>query len=230
MNPTPALMLAIYVLTFIFSLIGFICMGTYTANLDGNCLLFAKGNFTIENIKDVKQLVFKLDYWGNQSNCSYIFAIIILATLFSLSMVISNVFLMKKQIDRTPFSTFTTFISNSMFAILMFVAAILSSSGYYKLCNPVNEIQDLSIPYRCEDADMSSLDSEDVSSYGVFNNLKALETALWFSMIMWLIGAVLFFLKVRYFHTNNDLLQSLAYEKDRLLQRPKYSVIAYDDA
>lgn len=49
-------------------------------------------------------------------------------------------------------------------------------------------------------------------------------------MIMWLIGAVLFFLKVRYFHTNNDLLQSLAYEKDRLLQRPKYSVIAYDDA
>lgn len=224
MNPSPGVILVVYGFVFLFSFIGLICVGRYNTNFDGHCILFAEGNFSLNNATN--ELSYKLSTWGNSSNCNYLYFISFASTIFSLIMAINNLVYLKKQSDRTPFSTFMMFVENCILTLMMFVAACISSSGFASFCSGA-----LSLPIICENSKLDSLKQYKVKNPGaVFATLKGIEFSLWFTMFLMATATALSFAKVHYFHRNNDLLQSLAYEKEKLISsKPKYEVIQVYD-
>lgn len=230
MNPPPVVFCVIYFFTFFLALVGVVTSGKFTSNLDGSCLLFTSlSNVSLDN--HTNDIVFKLASWGVLSNCTYIFVVHLSVVLYTLFMEFSGLILMKKQIDRTPFSSFVQFICNCLLTFLMFVSAILLSYGYHTFCLPIFDIDPKA---KCTQLDLSLLvpasSVSKVDSSAVFNNFKALDFTVWFSMFLLAISSCLAFFKVLYFHRNNDLLQSLAYEKERLINnRSQYSVIVYEE-
>jgi len=203
MNPSPKVFLFYYVITVVFSLVALVIVSNSLSVSNGGCFLYATANNS-----NFSQEMFK----GNITICSYVLSVSIVTTLVCIVMIVSNYWLIKKEIDRTTFSTFIMLISNALISIFVLVSCILISDGIASTCKSLNIYEPSSGYYST-----------------IYFSMKTYEVLSWICWILWSILSITFFMKVQYFHNNNDLLQSLAYEKDRLIKRRNYSVIVYED-
>ncbi|XP_078491996.1 transmembrane protein 179-like [Ciona intestinalis] len=219
MNPSPKTFLIAYVCSLIMSLLIIIPISVNMEHFKGNCLLYAKGNLSAPTPSS-EHGMFMLHSWGNSSNCNYILYMGVTTLVASAVLIWQSCVLVYKEHDRAPFGSFIMFLLNAVVFIALLIASLISSVGYNEWCESITENKS-----RCSLADLSDLQKVyGINSDGFYTQMSALQVGCWSSLCVWLISSVLAFLKVHYYHKNDDLLNSLAYEKRTLLSnRFKYS-------
>ena len=223
MNPHPKFLLVCYFVLLIFSLVSVISTAILDSDFEGRCLLYAKGNFS----KIDSTIFYNLQEWGPRSVCGYIMFINVLSLIITVYYMGKSAILVCKSVDFTPFSIFMLLVGNVIIGFTTIVAALLTSVGYSSFCSPLES----SLNEQCNQVDLSKLNAKyGIDASNFFNIFRVIEFSIWFSSIIWIGATLLSFLKVYSYHKNNDLLQSLAYEKDKLLSRQgSYTKISYSD-
>jgi len=204
MNPSPKCFILYYSTIFVFSFVALLMITSSLTKSNGGCFLYGTVNSS-----NFSQGILK----ANNSVCSYVTSISIITTLVSIFMMMRNYWLIRKQIDRTSFSTFIMLIVNVFISVFVLVSCILISDGINSTCKSFH-------------------DCEQNSGYfsSIYYSMKTYEVFSWICWILWIIISIIYFIKMRYSFSNNDLLQSLAHEKQRLIKRQNYSVIVYEES
>lgn len=200
MDPNPKSLALCYSFLFIFVLTSVISTSVLDSKFNGKCILYATGN-----VSDIDKFT-----WGPRSVCGYIMFINVISLIVAVYYLGKSAYIVCKSDNFTPFSIFMLFVGNILLFLTTFVAALFTSVGFSQFCWSQSPNVD------CDQIDLSGLDQKLTDYFSVF---RTLEFSIWFNVCIWCVASLLSFCKVYSYHKNNDLLHSLAYEKDKLLSR-----------
>ncbi|XP_076816755.1 transmembrane protein 179-like [Clavelina lepadiformis] len=217
MNPNPKIFLIVYGISFFLSFFVVVPVGISVADFNGYCLLYAKGNFTLNSDSSQFSSTFHLIDWGPSGVCNFILYMGITILVFSTVLIWRTGLLVWKGHDRSPFTSFVIFVSNGVIMFMTFVAAVMNLVGYDNWCGALNQVAS---NVTCDKSDLTNLDERfNIHTERFQDNFSATQFGLWGCFCTWLLGTIFAFFKVYYYHKHDDLLQSLAFEKATLLNR-----------
>lgn len=225
MNPSAKVFCIVYGSTLFLSF--FICtpMGINLTDFKGECVLFAKGEWNTTS----KDPELSISNWGKSSDCNFIMFMGILCLFTSTILLWKSVVFVCKGFEGSPFYSFVSMIVGGLITFCLFICSFIISLGYSSWCDLIMSKPDNDKV--CWKVDLGNFDEKHNVYTGNFSSdLEIAEFGLWSSSLVWLVATFFSIGKVRYFHKNEELLQSLAFEKDTLIpHRLRYRRIGEED-
>ncbi|XP_039259068.1 transmembrane protein 179-like [Styela clava] len=226
MNPSTTAFCIVYASTLFLSFFIVIPSGLNLTDFNKKCVLFATGewNETTSGDHDLN-----ISSWGKSSDCNFIMFMGIVCLFTSSLLLWKSVVFVCKGFEGSPFYSFISMIGCALITFCLFVCSFIMSLGYSAWCDLI-----LSKPDNdkvCWKTDLGNFDDKyNVDSASFSSHLEIAEFGLWGSSLGWLVATSFSIAKVRYYHKNEELLQSLAFEKDTLIpHRLRYRRIGEED-
>ncbi|XP_053331104.1 transmembrane protein 179 [Spea bombifrons] len=203
----------LYFLAFLFSFVAVVPLSENSSDFLGKCLLFTEGVWLSVN-GTAEREHFTVEEWGPGSACSFSLFTGLLSLLVAALQAWRTVYFLCKGHEDSFFYAFVNLLISAFVVFVIFVASTIVSVGFNMWCDTITEKG--TMHNSCEELQERDLELN-VESSSFYDQFAVAEFGLWASWLTWLGISVLAFLKVYHNFRQEDLLDSLIYEKEHLI-------------
>ncbi|NXE97217.1 T179A protein, partial [Menura novaehollandiae] len=204
-----------YFLAFLFSFIVVVPLSENGNDFHGRCLLFTEGMWLNANLT-VERQRFTVQEWGPEAACRFSIFTGLLSLLLATVQAWRTLFFLCKGHEDSFFYAFLNLLISAFVVFITFIASTIVSVGFNMWCDAITEKG--SMPNSCEE--LQDIDLElNLENSAFYDQFAIAQFGLWAAWLTWLAITILAFLKVYHNYRQEDLLDSLIHEKERLLGR-----------
>lgn len=210
---------AAHALSIVAGLLVVVPMALNGSAFKGRCALFSRGFWTGNDQKDISeqpdnvpQLV--VQQWGPLAACQFATFVGIFTVLYGAIQGWRCLFYLHGRHDDTLFSSFLTMLLSVCMLCLSGGASVILCLGFVTWCDTVTDHNKQ--PFSCADAESVPL-YLDVDTSSFYTELNLAEISLWAVTTLWMIQAIVAFLRLYHSHSQNMSGPCRLREKECLL-------------